>query len=628
MPHAVGLVAGELGGNGDAAAEGAGSIVGIADGTTDHAHVHKDLGLAVAAVEALGSGHVHGSRAVAADVGALIKRPDARGDGNDGLLACEGAVANLRHGNRSVLGNLVVGVAGLKAGCSDHMVELPGVGRVELERRGDAADLLDVGSDEVDIVHGVRLGDVVLVVVTRETDNRLGGVGIDRDGLRHGGEVAGVVIDLKLDGMRAVRELDILDAHVVAGSGDAVQLHAVGIDRRGGVVQALGVGRRIVSDVRIKGHHVGADGLIVERDVRIREAVGRVRDDRSIAIVHSRAVVERKVIEVVRQLLRTGGLDVHTEEGGLTIAGTQRIGERIVIGAGEIRGQIDPSVFGDIGLGALVEADLLLLVFRIELEVQLRTAGALRIFINGKLHGQRAGGIAGRVAEAFRHIAPHAERGGLLAVGNVTQDILILDVEQQCIDPGVELDVAEVEVHAQRVVAVVDLAAVLSGGQEGVRLLAEGNLAAADEGLELIGFRDTVLGEPALYVLAAAVPVGDIAVLKVPENLGALAVGDSVLQLLTGGQILGGELRTGDALVGCRGKAQAVQRAGALHGGGHFKHAGIKIDVCLADLRHDGKRNRARLVRRGVRQRGGGRRQRQRLGVGNMDGLAADHIAA
>ena len=628
MPHAVGLVAGELGGDRDAAAEGAVGAVGVADGAADHVHVHKDLGLAVAAVEAFGCGHVLGGAAVAAHVGALVKAPDAGGDADQDLLAAELGVAGLGDGDGGELGDLVVAVGGLEAGGGDHVIELPAVRGVEPELGGDAGDLRDVGGNEIHVVDGVVLGDVVQVIVAGEGDDGLGGIGVHRDILGHGGEVAGVVVDLKLDGVGAVGEPDVLDAHGAAGGGDAVQLHAVGVDGRGGVVQTLGVGGRVIGNARVEGDDVGVDGLAVQGDVRVVGAVGGVGDDGGVTVVHGGAVVEGEVVKIVGQDLGPGGLDVHPEEGGLAVGGAQGVGEGVVVAAGEVRGQIDPSVLGNIGLGALVQTDPLFLMLGVELEVQLGAAGALGVLVDGELHRQSAGGVARRVAEALGDVAPHAQRSGLLAVGHVAEDVLILDVVEQGVDPGVELDVAEVEADAQGAVAVVDLAAVLSGGEEGVGLLAEGDLAAGDQGLELIGLGNAVLGQPNLDVLAAAVPVADVLILEVPEDLGALAEADGVDQLLTGGQVSEGEDGALDALVGGGGEGQAVQSAGGGNGGADAEHVGVKVNVRLADLCHDGQGDGAGLVRGGVGQGGGGGGEGQGRGVCNVDGLAADHRAA
>ena len=628
VPHAVGLVAGELGGNGDAASEGTVGAVGIADGAADHLHVHKYLGLAVAAVEALGNSHVLGGSAVAAHVGALVEDPDAGGNADKDLLAGEIGFAGLGDGDGGELGDFVVGVAGLEAGGGDHVIQLPVVGGVELEGGGDVGNLGNVGGNEVHVVDGVALGDVVQVVVAGDGDDGLGGIGVHRDVFGHGGEVAGVVVDFKLDGVGAVGEPDVGNAHGIAGGGHAVQLHAVGIDGRGGVVQTLGVGGRVICNVRVKGYDIGVDGLAVQLNVGVVCAVGGVGDDRGVTVVHGRTVVEGEVVKVIGQDLGPGRLDVHPEEGRFAVGGAQGVGEGVVVGAGEVRGQIDPSVLGNIGLGALVQTDPLFLMLGVELEVQLAAAGALGVLVDGQLHRQRAGGVARRVAEALGNIAPHAESSGFHAVGNVAEDVLVLNVVQKRVDPGVELDVAEVEADAQSAVAVMDLAAVLSGGEEGVGLLTEGDLAAGDQGLELIGLGNAMLSQPNLDVLAAAVPVADILVLEVPENLGALAEADGVDQLLTGGQVGDGEDRALNGLVGGGGEGQTVQGARSGDGGADAEHVGVKVDVRLADLCRDGQGDGAGLVRGGVGQGGGGGGEGQGRGVCNVDGLAADHSAA
>ena len=92
-------------------------------------------------------------------------------------------------------------------------------------------------------------------------------------------------------------------------------------------------------------------------------------------------------------------------------------------------------------------------------------------------------------------------------------------------------------------------------------LLTEGNLTAAYKCLELVRSRNTVFCQPDLDVVAAAVPVGDVPVLKIPKDLGALAEGYSICKLLSGRKICCGYNRTRDCFIRGSGECQSVHCA-------------------------------------------------------------------
>ena len=532
---------------------------------------------------------------LAGDVVHAIPGPDAYGQGHQRLRAGQRAVRSLGQGDvHHVLHGVDVGGSALgghrdvaavciqqlvlrgEAGSDDHVLQLPGVGGVQADVGLDDLHLAHIGGLHVHIVDGIVLGQLTGVIAAGDVDQgRIRG-SCDDDGRVLLGAVAHAVGDLEGHHVLAVVKGDGFrgghDAAVDLG-GD---LHAVHIDLRGGIIQAdVIVLGNVVGHAGGEDHAARADGRAVRRDRLIRGSVHDVADDGLLTVIHSRAVVQRDVVEVEGEIGRHGGLDVEADEAGLTMLLTIRIHSRHIIPDGQVNIAPYPTACGNLILAGRIQP----LAAAGKNPMQL---GTCRRFsrstgVGGQLHGQ--------ARSPFGNVNPCAEAGCCLAVGNVAQHALAANIEEHVVAPARIAGMRIVKFHTQRILAVLHLAvarrcqerpgSIVLGEVAAIRSCTDSRITSKTDQ----GAIRRVCSTPVLCSINAK-PLGNIAILEVParQDLRALAEGDLKGQRIHFRVLVGrGDGHAGDSFIRGRGVGQAVQRTGGLvaHGPSEVVHGEI-----------------------------------------------------
>ena len=368
----------------------------------------------------------------------------------------------------------------------------------------------------------------------------------DGDGAGDLSQIAQLVLDLEADPVDAGVQGNVVAGQNAAGN---VGIHGntVNQNNAGGVVQA-----GIVCDLGGECHGSAGDlCAILQSHGLVGGGVGDITDGGQDSIVHSRGVVQSDVIDVEGDDSRFSGLDVGTGNGGRTGVGlVVGIGSSDVVVGSQVDGSIDPARLGDISLGAGIQV-LHGAISGGEGEVSLLAGGFGGIEL----------GLEGQTGSILRDVQPHTQLGCILAVGHVTQNDLLTNVEQNIIGPACEAGISIVKAPCQRILAVLDLTAHVRRGQErgGADLLVELTANGIRTNQSVV---DTVVDGPLLGIHKAH-PAVDRAVLEVEEDLGALAEGDGDhIGLGCVGDIGRGDIHTGDGLIGGSDQDVALQHCG------------------------------------------------------------------
>ena len=491
----------------DVAAEGiSDGAVGVLNLTGQNLAVHSDDGAVAGSILGLGghrqTGHVVDS----------VPQPQADRNADQlGSRSVHILTVALNDQSQLVLGG-VQAVANLEAVGHHDTLELPSVGGLQLQRGDHAIDVCNVCNIQIHVVDRIIFGAQAGVIVAAQ---RNGGLAFHNDIAGHTGQIAQMILDLKGDNVLAGEQVHIFAGQHLAGASDVGQLHAVHKDLAGGVIQL-----HVVGNGGREGHGVAGDNcVLVQRQSLISGGVAHIADGGQHSVVHSGGVVQSDVVNIEGVHSRHSGLDVAADEGGGTAVGSSSVGIQggnIDI-TGQVDGCIDPAGFGNIRLSAGVQ-------------ILLHTAGGGEHVVH--LSGA---GCTGRVADiqlglesqtgsALGDVQPHTQGGGILAVFHITEHNAVVHIEQNVVAPAGIVGIGVVQAPCQSIFAVTDRIALGGVSDEGggadlcVELASQG--VAANQGVG-----NTVLLGPLLGILEAH-EASQIAVFKVPNKLGALAVRD------------------------------------------------------------------------------------------------------
>ena len=237
--------------------------------------------------------------------------------------------------------------------------------------------------------------------------------------------------------------------------------------------------------------------------------------------------------------------------------------------------------------------------------------------------------------EADREIQPHTDSGGILTVSGISEDNRegairirdILNVEQDHIDPAVEVRTSKVIFYTECRVSVVNLAAVLSGGEEragaGRRIHLAAGVQRVVDGFVLVKRGNTVRNLPIMRSLLAQ-PAVDI-VFEVPQDLGAFAIGDRVGQNRVGGNIGNGRDHAGLGGILGRADREAVERCGGRIIQRYSEASAVVVNVRFADFSFNGDFRFSGLVRSRIGENGLRNAQLEGGRIRNVNGAGAHH---
>ena len=444
---------GQLGCHIDGAAHGRDGLVGEGDLAANDLGNDVDNRLVA---------HVRGSVVGVGNIVVAVKGPDTDGNADQGVTdgAYLGSVLRL-DGNGQQLGDLVVIEGSLEAVGHNRALGLPGVGVVQVQLSDQLGDIGQPGNMDVHIVDGLCHGGFAGIVVTVQFHNGVTGHG-EGSGDLHG--VAQLVLDLEGHGVGAGNQYHVLlgGEHTACdGRADSDAVHG---DLTGGRIQS-----GVVGDLGRESHlGAGDHSALSQIHSGVGGGVGGVGDGGQHSVIHGGAVVQSDVVDVEGDIRGESGLDVGADEGGRTgVAFIGSYGGAEVIILGNVDGGVHPAGLGDIRVGGGVQVGLLAGGGRGEHEVVL-LAGVGAVFVLDIQLGLERHAGSTCLERFFGNVQPHAEGGGLQAVGNVTQDDGVAGVEQHVVGPAGESGVGVVQSPCQSIAAVSDLAAVGGGGHKGL----------------------------------------------------------------------------------------------------------------------------------------------------------------
>ena len=467
-----------------------------------------------------------------------VPGPDTDRQADQSLFTGQLAVAGLGDGNNSnVIGRVDVrcsrhsGIAVVsaenliycrEARCQNHVIQFPLVGAVQFDADFCIIDRSNVGGLDIDVVNRVHLRQLSGVIVTGHIHQAL------LLGVSHGegcgglGIVAQIVGNLKGDNMGAVFQLNTFCGHIAAGN-LGVCLVAVDVNLSGFYVQTHSIILIVVCNSSGESDGVCCNGSTFCLQRLICSSIHDIANNRSFPVIHSGAVIQGDIVNVEGVHCGCHGLNVSTYERrrtGIAYIGCHRHANIIILG--NVDGSIDPTGLGNIRLSARVQilshtADGS--EHKVVLLAAQGTVGVLDIQLR----------LESQTGSAFGDIHPHTQRGGVLAVGDITQDYsLIGHIEQNVVGPSGKIRVSIVQRPCQSMVAVLNLS-VFGGCQAGIAVNIAGVLACHRIGANQ-GICHTVVNAPLLGFVKAH-PVGDIAVFEIEQDFRALAEVDYEAQL-------------------------------------------------------------------------------------------------
>ena len=398
-----------------------------------------------------------------------IPGPQTHGKTYQRLFASQSALIGSGNGNRNHIFNgmnvavhtvghnfairIQQNVLHLVAGRYDHLLQLPGVGSVQLNIGFNIGYRLRIRSLNVHIVNGIVLGHFAGIIVSVQIHGTRLTVYRNRklNGFLH--TVAQIVSNLKGNGMCAVSQGQIIGSNHLASGHRGIHGIAVQEDLGRSGIQA---GRTGIGNGSAEGCAAGGQACTVLQSCgNITGCILDVGNGGQLPVIHCGGVVQRKIIEIEGQIRRCGGLDIETDEARLSaVAAAHGIHQRNIILGGNITGGIDPAGRGDIILGAGIQI-LFGAACRSKIEMILRaayTAGGIAL-VYGQLHSH--------TRSALGDVDPHTEGGCVLAVGHVTQNtgLCIRDgMEEHIIRPAGKLGIGVIQRNTQSVVTVLHLA--------------------------------------------------------------------------------------------------------------------------------------------------------------------------
>ena len=560
--------------------------------------------------------HVSGLIVGVIDIVVTVEDPDTDGNADQSLSLSLASVLQFNSDGQQ-FGNLVVLERSNIAVSNDSTLGLPSVGIVQLQDSGHRLGRRQVSHIDVHIVDGLSLGSLAGIIVTGQDYSSLTG---DGEGTGQAGRITQLVLDLEGDGVGTGNQNHILLGGQSAAIDGSLDLDAIHEDLAGSQIQS-----EVIGNSGGEGEvGAGDGGTVLQGNSGVRVGVSGVGNNGQHSVVHGGGVIQSDVVDVEGHDVSSLRLDISTDEGRRT--GVARIGSHgsaEVVVLGDVDGGIDPAGLGNICIGGGVQVGQLAGGSRSEHEVIL-LAGVGAVCILHKelrLEGQT---LTGGGECILGDVQPHAQAGGLHAVGHITQDDGLTGVEQNIIRPACKGSIGVVQSPGQGILTITNLTTLLQGGGEGI---------AAQVLVELTGQRigtnqgvvDTVVDGPLLGLLEAH-EAGLVAVLKVEDDFGTLAELDGIDQLnVVEGD---GDNDTGNVRVAGGGEGEAIQNTGSLVGQSHGDSVGINIDIAFAGHGDDGQSDGANLLLGGVGHHSGGSGQLENLRNSNGDGLGTDHCAA
>ena len=558
--------------------EGGGLAVGVGDQTLINVHLH------ILREEVVLGPVGFGGEAGNLDVGIEVDDTDGELSQNGGTGL--GVITGAGDGDGSGVGLGVDGVLSGEAVGQIHVVQLPMVDAVEVDRslnrlnglNGVCLQIHPVDGAEGDAIQG-RIGG-------NELQGRSVRAGLDLHDADDNRLVAHLIADLELDAVVAVGNLVTVGNHLATVEG-AVYLNAVDVNLGGGGIQTGNVVQGLLNT-----HSVSQGGLVGHGGRQVQDVGGGgddvALDQRSGAIQID--LIEDGILSVVNGVGVIHGEAVHVVGVG-TVDGTVGLPQEVVLGSVGDDGDEELTLLGGLTGGLTVSVLLVELVGILQSHLleggdvhgHIMPAGLVDVVVDvlGLHHADGSQSVVGAVAVGIGHVVTL----------HPALDVILGNIEPETDAAGV-LQLDGLAVHAQTDPGVVTGVGLLGG--KTVDLQTHGVIAVVD--LTVVAVCQRELQVVVTVVVGTAVddvPLVnvDLAVLKVPQDLGALAQielngGGGVAAHVQGSGQGAGKV-CGSKCLGHSDEVQAVEGTQSLIGGGEGHVARAQTDL-LSNAVHKG----------------------------------------
>ena len=423
----------------------------------------------------------------------------------DQCCSTGGCFTDLSHGNGCHIMILVERIGGFKAIRNDHVIQLPGIGKVKIHVEGYGIDVLQYPDLDICIVHRIILGHIVQIIMAFK-DNGCSTINRESGALLH--HVTHVIGNLEGNGMGTGGQGYIGAADGGAIAGNTIECNTVHIDLGRSKIQTGCVACRVVSNFCGEGS-----------DSSATDADQQIADHRSISVVHCITVAQSNVVDIEYSVEGLLGLGVETDELRLSAVRNGLIGilNCHIIVSRQIHIAVYPAILGDVCFRALCQC--LAIALQDQVGILTGIAGGRSTTIQLSLHCKIVTGC-----KLFGDVDPHTQLGCIFTVGNITKDGLTTDIEEHVVRPLAKgTTVGIVQFHTKRVLTILHLT-ILSGCQEGGGVITCGEVVSKGSSIKnrAVG---VIHGCP-LYQLISAQPVRNVTVFEVIQDFRTLAEGN------------------------------------------------------------------------------------------------------
>ena len=201
---------------------------------------------------------------------------------------------------------------------------------------------------------------------------------------------------------------------------------------------------------------------------------------------------------------------------------------------------------------------------------------AVKACINGQLKSH----FTCCLMEILGYIHPHTECGCVFTVIDIAQNRIALDIIDNAVNPCIKRNLRHVKVDTERIVAVVNLSAILSCGEKCGRFAAFADLTAGFQRSKGIGH--PICEQPCDRIIGPH-PITDVAVLEAEQHFRPFAEMNNKGQFSACRLVCSSNFSAADSFISrCR-EGQPTQRTCRRVRQRIIKGITVKVDLRLAD---------------------------------------------
>ena len=201
---------------------------------------------------------------------------------------------------------------------------------------------------------------------------------------------------------------------------------------------------------------------------------------------------------------------------------------------------------------------------------------AVKACINGQLKSH----FTCCLMEILGYIHPHTECGCAFSVIDIAQNRIALDIIDNAVNPCIKRNLRHVKVDTERIVAVVNLSAILSCGEKCGRFAAFADLTAGFQRSKGIGH--PICEQPCDRVICSH-PITYVTIFKIEQYFRTLAEINDKCQLRSCRLVCSSNCSAADSFISRCSECHSIQSACCCIRQVIIKGIAVKVDLRLAD---------------------------------------------